>query len=139
MQNALNEADAGHGPGVTSLELILIAGSNNGNGAGEYHENIHYSGATNGVYIRPTVGTIKIGPNITKSTGPNPSDVDDKSLTGPKKEKPKGFDTSHITIPESGLFPGQTESSIKEAENGLNEAGQMKIEAKEKPLPGESK
>ncbi|RLD55322.1 MAG: hypothetical protein DRJ05_13150 [Bacteroidetes bacterium] len=137
LQNALDEADAGHGPSVTSLELILIAGSNNGNGAGEYNENIHFSGAVNGVYIRPTVGTIKIGPNIAKSAS-NPSDKDEE-LSDLKKEKLKSTDESHITVPENGLFPGQTESNIEEAENVFGEAGQNKIQANGKPLPGEIK
>lgn len=62
VQNALNQADAGHGPGVTSMEMILIAGSNNGSG-GVYDESISYSGANNGVTIMSAVGAVVIGPN----------------------------------------------------------------------------
>jgi len=61
LQNALNQANAGHGPGVSALELILVAGSNNGSD-GVYTEAVSYSGATNGVVIRRTVGAVKIGP-----------------------------------------------------------------------------
>ncbi|NOX45710.1 MAG: hypothetical protein GXO89_01880 [Chlorobi bacterium] len=138
LQNALDEADAGHGPSVTSLELILIAGSNNGNGAGEYHESIHYSGTTNGVYIRPTVGTIKIGPNIAKSNS-NPSDKEDEELDGPKKEKPKNIAENHIAIPESGLFPGQTENNAVKTNTESAEGNHKNMESEKKPLPGENK
>jgi len=61
MQNALNQANAGHGPSVSALELILVAGANFGSG-GVYTESVSYSGATNGVVIRRTVGAVKIGP-----------------------------------------------------------------------------
>ena len=70
LQNALNQANAGHGPTVTALELILIAGSNRNTSAatetgGVYPEAIQYSGATNGVVLRATCGAVKIGPNAT--------------------------------------------------------------------------
>jgi V8-like Glu-specific endopeptidase len=61
LQTALSQANAGHGPGVGALELILVAGSNNGSG-GVYQQAISYSGATNGVVIRRSVGGVKIGP-----------------------------------------------------------------------------
>jgi hypothetical protein len=64
IQNALNQANAGHGPGVSALELILIAGSNQGSG-GVYAQSVSYSGATNGVVLRRTVGAVKIGPGAT--------------------------------------------------------------------------
>ena len=69
LQNALNQANAGHGPSVSALELILVAGSNHGSG-GVYAQSISYSGATNGVVIRRTAGAVKIGPNATKSSQP---------------------------------------------------------------------
>ncbi|MBN2174143.1 MAG: hypothetical protein JW731_08430 [Bacteroidales bacterium] len=62
LQVALNQANAGHGPGVSALELIPIAGSNYGSG-GVYPQVVSYSGATNAVVIRRTVGAVKIGPN----------------------------------------------------------------------------
>jgi hypothetical protein len=67
IQNALNQANAGHGPSVSALELILIAGSNHGSG-GVYAQTLSYSGATNGVVLRRTAGAVKIGPNATKSS-----------------------------------------------------------------------
>jgi hypothetical protein len=68
LQNALNQANAGHGPGEAALELILIAGSNRLSNndtetGGVYQEVIQYSGATNGVILRATCGDVKIGPN----------------------------------------------------------------------------
>lgn len=61
LQFALNQANAGHGPAVSALELIQVAGSNNNSG-GVYPQAISYSGATNGVVIRRAVGAVKIGP-----------------------------------------------------------------------------
>ncbi len=61
LQTALSQANAGHGPGVAALELIQVAGSNNGSG-GVYQQAISYSGATHGVVIRRSVGAVKIGP-----------------------------------------------------------------------------
>lgn len=64
VQNAVNQADAGHGPGDANLELILIAGSNFDVG-GIYQEAFHYAGHTHGVVLRRTVGAVRIGPNAT--------------------------------------------------------------------------
>lgn len=70
LQTALNQANAGHGPSVSALELIMIAGSNlNGTyGAGVYAESVSYSGATNGVLLRQAIGAIKIGPGAVASS-----------------------------------------------------------------------
>jgi hypothetical protein len=83
LQTALNQANAGHGPSVSALELIMVAGSNfNGTyGAGAYTESISYSGATNGVVIRRTVGAVKIGPNATAKTG-SPINTDVETAQG---------------------------------------------------------
>jgi hypothetical protein len=70
VNTAANQADAGHGPSESALELILIAGSNSGSG-GVYAESFSYSGATNGVILRRTVGAVKIGPAAT-APPPNP-------------------------------------------------------------------
>ncbi len=101
LQTALNKANAGHGPG---LELILVAGSNHGSG-GVYHESISYSGATNGVKIRRTVGAVKIGPAASENI----------AAPGNFLQKPD-FDT----IPyHNGLLPGHTEKTIND--NSKNE------------------
>ena len=70
LQTALNQANAGHGPGLAALELVQVAGSNNGAG-GIYQQAISYSGATNGVVIRRSVGAVKIGPNAVAATSGN--------------------------------------------------------------------
>lgn len=79
LQTALNQANAGHGPSVSALELIMIAGSNlNGTwGAGAYSEVVSYSGATNGVVLRRTVGAVKIGPGAVASSSVSTDDVVD--------------------------------------------------------------
>lgn len=76
LQTALSQANAGHGPGVSNLELIMITGSNyNGvYGAGNYDEVINYSGATHGVVLRRSVGAVKIGPNLAASASGTTSD-----------------------------------------------------------------
>jgi hypothetical protein len=70
VQGAVNQANAGHGPAISALELIMVAGSNyNGTyGAGVYAHTLSYSGATNGVLIRRTAGAVKIGPNATAAS-----------------------------------------------------------------------
>ena len=75
VQTAVNQANAGHGPLVSALELILIAGSNRNSSAatetgGIYAEVFSYSGATNGVVLRSVAGAVKIGPNATAAAPP---------------------------------------------------------------------
>jgi V8-like Glu-specific endopeptidase len=70
LQIALNQANAGHGPGLAALELIQVAGSNNGAG-GIYQQVISYSGATHGVVIRRSVGAVKIGPAASAAASVN--------------------------------------------------------------------
>jgi V8-like Glu-specific endopeptidase len=74
VQTAASQANAGHGSG---RELILIAGSNAGLG-GLYQEAFSYSGATNGVTLRRTVGRVVIGP-AAGTNPPPPVDPDAES------------------------------------------------------------
>jgi V8-like Glu-specific endopeptidase len=88
LQNALNQANAGHGPAISALELILIAGSNrlsnsSTESGGVYAESISYSGATNGVLLRRTVGAVKIGPFATASPPPVPTSPEEMGPTDP--------------------------------------------------------
>jgi len=82
VQTAVNQANAGHGPVVSALELILIAGSNQGSG-GVYNTTLSYSGATNGVVLRRTVGAVRIGPNAVATSAMS---VSDESVTGEKQD-----------------------------------------------------
>ncbi len=103
LQTALNQADAGHGPGTSALELILVAGSNNGSG-GNYSESVSYSGASNGVVIRPSAGAIKIGPAA--KTDSTSRIKENTSLTDLSQSK-----TNKITkqnFDENTILPGQT-------------------------------
>ena len=103
LQTALNQADAGHGPGVPNMELIMVAGSNNGSG-GVYAESISYSGAYNGVYIRRNGGGIKIGPNASgksSSTGDDENQYSEKPVCNKKS-------ASDISFDENTILPGQT-------------------------------
>ena len=91
IQTACNQANAGNGAG---RELILIAGSNNqgSSDAGVYAETFNYSGLTNGVLLKRTVGAVKIGPNATAFSGNNNEAKanKDKAENGPtKKDKQK--------------------------------------------------
>jgi hypothetical protein len=104
IQTALNKANAGHGPGTGYLELILVAGSNNGSG-GVYHESVSYSGAYNGVVIRRTVGAVKIGPGAydkSSSTG------EDENQNLEKPTKRINSKTSVTEFDENSILPGQT-------------------------------
>ena len=105
IQTALNQADAGHGPGVTNMELIMVAGSNNGLG-GVYAESVSYSGASNGVYIRRTGGGIKIGPNASnKST----SKEDESNLSTERKSLDMEVENiPDLEFDENAILPGQT-------------------------------
>jgi V8-like Glu-specific endopeptidase len=113
LQNALNQANAGHGPAVSALELILIAGSNVlSNGAagsgGVYAESISYSGATNGVVLRRTVGAVKIGPNATAPPPAAPTGPEALGIVDPGTELVKDPGT-HVQFPigpslEEGTF-----------------------------------
>ncbi len=103
IQTALNQADAGHGPGVTNIELILVAGSNNGSG-GVYAESLNYSGASNGVYIRRAGGGIIIGPDaFAKSTANNPEDMQNSE---DRQTQVNRLDQPEFT--EDMILPGQT-------------------------------
>ncbi len=101
IQTALNKANAGHGPG---LELILVAGSNNGSG-GVYHESVHYSGAVNGVRIRRTVGAVKIGPGADGKPEPQ-KDFEEQENNVTVKQKIKTDQMIHFD--EHTILPGQT-------------------------------
>jgi V8-like Glu-specific endopeptidase len=101
IQTAVNKANAGHGPG---LELILVAGSNNGTG-GVYHESLHYSGSVNGVLIRRTVGAVKIGPAADGKPAPL-KDIDE-SENDPSVPRNKKTEQS-INFDEKMILPGQT-------------------------------
>jgi hypothetical protein len=82
LQNALNQANAGHGPAVSALELIQVAGSNNNSG-GVYQQAISYSGATNGVVIRKAVGAVKIGPAAVADVNGNQVNTADNEVNQP--------------------------------------------------------
>jgi hypothetical protein len=104
IQTALNQADAGHGPGVSALELIMVAGSNNGSG-GVYNESVSYSGASNGVVIRRSVGAIKIGPGASDLSN---KAVENKSVEPVPQEKRSLTKTSTGAFNEKQILPGQT-------------------------------
>lgn len=103
VQNAINQANAGHGPGTSNLELILVAGSNNGSG-GIYDEAITYSGASNGVVIRRTVGAVKIGPSASDQ-------VENNEPTIPNSDPATKIIQQNID--GNYIFPGETKSFDK--------------------------
>lgn len=102
LQSALDQADAGHGPGVPNLELIMVAGSNNGSG-GAYTESISYSGAMNGVYIRRTGGGIKIGPNASGKSFQTGEELNQATVIKTNNSK-----YEEIKFDENSILPGQT-------------------------------
>ena len=104
IQTALNQADAGHGPGTAYLELILVAGSNNGSG-GVYNESVSYHGTYNGVVIRRSVGAVKIGPSATGKSSFTGEDGN-QNLKKPTNRIFKK--TPVIEFDENSILPGQT-------------------------------
>jgi len=102
LQTALDQADAGHGPDVPDMELIMVAGSNNGSG-GIYAESVTYSGATNGVYIRRIGGGIQIGPNASGKSFQIGDELNKQVLMETDKTE---FDK--IEFDEHTILPGQT-------------------------------
>ncbi len=115
LQTALEQADAGHGPDVNDMELIMVAGSNNGSG-GVYAETINYSGATNGVYIRRVAGAIKIGPNAAAKAGSYGEETGEvKVNTFPERNSGE-----QVFLEENAFLPGQTKP-FKEIGNHENE------------------
>lgn len=113
VQNALNQADAGHGPGVTSMEMILIAGSNNGSG-GVYDESVSYSGASNGVTIMSSVGAVIIGPNA-KSLADSTGSARDQQ----PKNNPSGVIESREQPKMLKRFPGQVNENRTEGDPAI--------------------
>jgi len=92
VQTACDQANAGNGAG---RELILIAGTNDdqttSTDQGIYAETFNYSGLTNGVLLKRTVGAVKIGPNATAFNGNNNEvkSKKDKAENGPTKKDKK--------------------------------------------------